>query len=461
MARRFTVEDWQRRLDALSQNLDVIDKRKSGKKEIFTLCCRECGKPFDADRKALATACLLRENGKCKTKWCPICNRKRSAEGINDVATLRKDLVKYFANTEDAKRYSIGSHAEVLLKCPDCGKEKIIAVSTLCANGFHCDYCSDNLSLGNKMIRNLCLQLPLDEYDFEFSDLWTRNKRYDCYFVYRLNKYLIEMDGEQHTRDTNWASRDDQEKNDSLKNELARHNGYEIIRIKAYETDFDYIKDNILGSKLSEIFDLSNIDWDKIYEQTITSVNVEMANYYMEHKDMTMKDIAKHFHVSCPTLRKALKKLTKVGLCDYTKEMAFKNAMKYNAEKKAKNNPPFMVYSPEGILLGVFNNANKCFYTLQKEFDLVGLTVGQLHVQLYTGDDFKGYRFVYEQGLYEYHKNKHPVLFRTCELFNEGHSVKEISLMTNLSMTVVYKNLKAGANMGICNYQKRFERKVG
>ena len=79
-----------------------------------------------------------------------------------------------------------------------------------------------------------------------------------------------------------------------MKTELADKNGFKLIRIKAYKSDFDYIKENILNSELAIIFDLSYINWDSIYEQTITSLNVEMAKYYKEHEDMMLNDIAKN-----------------------------------------------------------------------------------------------------------------------------------------------------------------------
>ena len=334
MARRYTIADWQQKLNALNQPLIVVNSRKENGKEIFSIQCCECNNIFEVDRKAISTACILRKNNIYTTRWCPICNKKKCVEGLNDIATVRKDLIEYFVNPEDAKKYSVGSHAKVLLKCPDCGNEKTSVVSNLCTNGFSCNYCSDNLSLGNKIMRNLCLQLPLDEYDFEFTDIWTQGKQYDCYFSYNNIKYLVEIDGRQHFMDTDWATKEQQEQNDLLKNYLAQKNGYKIIRIKACKSNFDYIKENILKSELSEIFNLENINWDIIYKQTITSMDIIIADYYMSHKDLFLKEIANYFHISYPTLKKALQKMTKIGLCDYSKEKSFKNAMRLLKERR-------------------------------------------------------------------------------------------------------------------------------
>lgn len=330
--RRFTVDDWQQRLNQINQPLLIIGKRKEDKKEVFTLQCYKCGGIFDATRKSLYSACTSREKHGDKANWCPICNGKQVVKGINDIATLRNDLVKYFKNPKDAESISTGSFRNVKLKCPECKQVKSIHACDLCTYGFHCDYCNDNVSLGEKIVRNLILQLPIKEYDFEFTDTWTQNKRYDCFFKYMDKKYLIEVDGEQHTKNTSWSTKEWQSKNDEFKTALAKENGFELIRIKAYRTDFEFIKQSVLESRLSEIFDLSQIDWNKICKQTVTSNNLLIAQYYMEHQDMMLKDIAKHFHVSPPTITHTLKKMAQIGMCNYSKEKAFKNGRVQNGK---------------------------------------------------------------------------------------------------------------------------------
>lgn len=316
-----SINEWKKRFSEVLPHIRILnDTRPKGTNaDPFILYCDVCGGKFNANRKALQTAYYSRKNGKAKDNWCPICNGGYCSRGINDIATVREDLVKYFYNPIDATKYSIGSHKRVKLKCPDCGKSKFMAVCDLCSKGFSCDYCSDNISFPNKICRNLILQLPVEKFDFEFVDVWTENKRYDCYFRYNNIDYLIEIDGEQHTKDTSWSTRQWQEENDKFKTTLAYNNGYELIRIRAYKSTFDYIKKQILQSKLSELFDLSNINWEEIYNKAITNANLEICNYYTEHTDMMLKDIADHFHISMPTLSSTLNKLSQLGLCNYKK----------------------------------------------------------------------------------------------------------------------------------------------
>lgn len=455
--KRYTVDDWQQRLNSLNQPVLIVGKHKQGKKEIFKIQCYKCGGIFAADRRALHTACNLRELGKKKVNWCPYCNNKRCLTGVNDVATLRKDLLKYFVNPEIAREHGVGCHIRVKLRCPECKQIKTLQLSDLCSKGFHCDYCNDNVSLGEKMLRNLIVQLPIEEYDFERSEPWSQNKRYDVYFVYKSIKYLIEVDGEQHVKDTSWSAKEWQRENDNLKTTLALQNGYELIRIKAYKTDFDYIKRSILESRLSDLFDLSDIDWNLICKQTVTSRNIEIAEYYMEHKGITMMEMASHFHVSTPTIQSALKKLSKIGLCEYSKEKVIKNALNYRKEQMVKDNTPFTVYAPDGTNLGKFKSGNECYRIMKDTFDSIDLKRRQLSDIIFKGDEYKGYKFIYDNGLYQFHKEHHPQLFVACELFDSGVSIREISEKMNSNTSTIYKYLIAGKNMGICTYKRHAE----
>lgn len=336
--RRYTIDDWQQRLNNLNQPLVIIEKYKQDKKEVFKLQCYKCGETFIVDRRALHTACNLRERQIYSNNWCPYCNKKKTIKGVNDIATIREDLLKYFVNIEDAKNHGAGSHKRIKLRCPNCKQIKELGISDLCEYGFHCNYCNDNVSLGEKVIRNLILQLPVEKYNFEFVDSWTQNKRYDCFFEYKDNKYLIEIDGEQHIKNTNWSTKERQKQNDLFKTDLALNNGFNLIRIKAYKTDFDYIKQNVLESELANIFNLDKIDWDVICKQTVTSRNIEIAEFYNKHEDMMLKDIAKHFHISQPTVTKVLRKMSYLGMCDYSKEKAFKNGRIQNGKNMVRKN---------------------------------------------------------------------------------------------------------------------------
>ena len=62
-------------------------------------------------------------------------------------------------------------------------------------------------------------------------------------------------------------------KRDVLKREFALNNGIKhYIEIDARKSEFNFIKHNIINSKLKELIDLSIIDWEVCYKETIKPI---------------------------------------------------------------------------------------------------------------------------------------------------------------------------------------------
>ena len=86
---------------------------------------------------------------------------KNVIQGENDLYTTHPEYVKYFVNEEDSKRTSYGSNKKFLMKCPECGYEKLQTVNRLISQGFACQCCSDGISYGEKFILNLLIKLNI------------------------------------------------------------------------------------------------------------------------------------------------------------------------------------------------------------------------------------------------------------------------------------------------------------
>lgn len=80
-----------------------------------------------------------------KGENCPICSGARVIEGINDLATLRPELVQEWSKKNRIKptEVSIGSHKKVMWKCRH-GHEWEASVKSRTINGTGCPYCSHN-----------------------------------------------------------------------------------------------------------------------------------------------------------------------------------------------------------------------------------------------------------------------------------------------------------------------------
>ena len=111
-------------------------------------------------------------------------------------------------------------------------------------------------------------------------------------------------------KDINGAERD------KIKDSLAYKHDIVVIRIDCLESDMNYIKSNILHSKLSKIFDLSHVDWFKCEEAAQNSLVKASCELYMSGIQRT-EDISKMLHIDKTTVRRYLKRGVKLGLCDF------------------------------------------------------------------------------------------------------------------------------------------------
>jgi DNA-binding MarR family transcriptional regulator len=245
--------------------------------------------------------------------WC--------TPGVNDIATTHPHIIHWLVNPEDGHKYSHGSEKKVKVKCEACGYEQEKMVCELCNSGFNCPICGGKISYPNKYIRAFLSQLPINNLIPEYKDNWTNNKVYDNYFEYNNQKYLVEVDGSQHNRNTQWSSLEDQQKNDELKNQLAEENGYHLIRLSCGRSRDYKIKETILDSEFNNIFDLSKIDWAECSKKAAMNLTYEICNYLNENPLAFNKEIAEHFHVGIDTVTDRIKKGNELGLLkDYDAE---------------------------------------------------------------------------------------------------------------------------------------------
>lgn len=283
---------------------------------------------------------------------CPVCCNHKVISGVNDVATTDPDLVKYFVNQEDAKKYSRSSEKRLDFKCLDCGTIKNMRIADLTKNnGVFCSKCSDGISYPNKFAHEMFSQLSGQyvEYETEYSPEWFEDVRYDNYIV--LNdgtKLLIEMDGGYHYH----KNEKFKNKNDDVKTSVALNHGFVVIRVNCnydkVENRFDYIKNNVIFS-LGEYFDLSNIDWNKCNEKGIANKLVDVLAYYESHPKLGLKEIAKNCHISMQTLYGYLQVGEKIGLCEY----------KRADSNRIKNSKPVSMHDTNGNFIGIFKSAKQ------------------------------------------------------------------------------------------------------
>lgn len=261
---------------------------------------------------------------------CPFCANRKVYIGVNDLATVRPDMIKYLYNKED-RFLHYGSGKVILWMCPDCGEVFSRSISDMCKRGFSCPRCGDGISYPNKFMFNILLQVKdLDFLEREYRPEWCKytykNKetfgRYDIYFGYKNKRYIIELDGGLgHGNRTIGQTIEETLDIDKIKDELAKKHNIEVIRIDcdyAPNDRFTFIKDKIINSELSDIIELDLIDFNKADLDSFESYVIQAGKCW--NKGMTISEISKTLNIYSDTITKYLERCNKYGLCDYNKE---------------------------------------------------------------------------------------------------------------------------------------------
>lgn len=276
-------------------------ERKHGMKntKIYTYKCLVDGYIGESSEQAL----------KIKKK-CPVCAGYKIMLGINDIATTRPELCHFLVDKTDAFKYTASSGKFLKFKCDICGTS-FKAQPCKFPSSFPCG-CYSAQSYPNRFIRELfnMLNIPYISELTKRHFSWCENYRYDLYFELDGRKYIVEMDGGQHKEEKQVSI-------DKIKNFIALKNNVEVIRIDCDYTDagkrFNYIKNNIINSKLSNIFDLSFIDWNSINIKILTrSIVKEVSDF--KKQGYSNEEIAIELNIAKDTVVQYLQLARESGL---------------------------------------------------------------------------------------------------------------------------------------------------
>ncbi len=374
-----------------NRNLVIIDReyrkgkgKKSGNPKYYKYKCNICG--WNEGWKSESS--LLYGIG------CSCCCGRVVVEGINDISTTEPWMVKYFqGGYDEAKSYSRTSKEIIYPVCPDCGRIKINPMridSIYRYKSINC-ICGDVISYPEKFMFNLLEQLKI-EFEYQYSPQWIKPKKYDFYFRIRDDKYIIEADGEWHKIDNNLSGKRKEEsiQIDKYKDQLAIEHNIEIIRIDCSMSEMDYIKNNIIISKLSAILDLSNIDWYRAEESALSNLVKKACEIKFKNPDMTTKDIGEIMNLNRFTIRRYLGKGTQIwDWCNYNaKEEKTKSAIQSAIKVGKMNGKPVELFK-DGVSLGVFESGTELARQSEK---VLGIKLYQRYINAVCLGKIKSYK---------------------------------------------------------------------
>lgn len=298
---------------------------------------------------------------------CSCCRNLLVVKGINDIPTTAPWMIPFFqGGEEEAEKYYVGSHEKVLPICPHCGRVRdhpIEVYRIYKEHGISC-VCNDNITIPNKFIFGICEQLEAQNQ----IDLFKREYKipkikecylYDIYFKKNNKKYLVEMDGGWHFEDNNLSGLTAEEafEIDMNKAEVAFNNNYELIRVVCKSSQYSYLRQNVINSQLSEVVDLTLINWNEVYEFCSSNLVEKVCEYRRKHEDAFPRKIAKVFHLSVDSVKEYMKRGAEIGWCEYDPASEHQKYWDYINKKKMEN--PIVVEIIESSEIYKFPSLNQ------------------------------------------------------------------------------------------------------
>ncbi len=293
------------------------------------ICGYNCGESY-LDGKFLSERWVI-ENSLGGGIGCAVCGHRAVVTGINDIATLTPQRIKFFKNEEDTRKFSPMSHHVVEAKCPLCGREKNTHIDMIKDTGFGC-ICRDGFSYPEKFIYNFLEQSNINFiYQLTRSTFkWCENKRYDFYLPNK--NIIIEAHGLQHYIDAGFYDNRirtlaEEIENDRIKKELAFKNGFDennYIVLDCRKSEIDFIKNSIESANLLEILNINSndIDWQQCHTFAASNFIKKICDFWESYKKeseqvVETKMIAAHFHISTTCVLSSLKKGRELGWCNF------------------------------------------------------------------------------------------------------------------------------------------------
>jgi|GEM_PF-5936980 len=255
---------------------------------------------------------VLREkNGGCD--YCHSENESiKKASSAEEFSAKLNKLSKTLILNSDYKN----SKSKVQIKCTDCGMINYVIPNQILSRP-KCIYCSDGLSFPNKFIRGFFKQIKTDYIEFEYSPKWVKGRSYDVYFELGNEKFIVEMDGKQHYEGWRRQGAELQRSIDMLKDKLAEEHNIKMIRIDCSSQRL--IPQNIKESCLSDIFDLSTIDFEECNRFAFSSLMKIICKEY-DNSRSTIKELAAKYGLSSGTVKNYLRFGTDNHFCNYKKK---------------------------------------------------------------------------------------------------------------------------------------------
>ena len=130
-------------------------------------------------------------------------------------------------------------------------------------------------------------------------------------------------------------SLEEEQKNDSIKEQLAIKNGIKnYIIIDCRKSELNWVKNSIRNSKVKTFLDLKKVAWIKCHEYACGNIVKECGRLW--NKSNTTRQISKLINRDISTVINYLKKGNELGFCKYDPKEVIRESAKINGKKVGK-----------------------------------------------------------------------------------------------------------------------------
>ena len=320
-----THEDYVAKVAIVNPDIEILELYVNAKTKILH-CCK-----IDGNTWLAAPTNILSGKG------CPVCAVKNNAKKFTKTQEQYENEVSQIdPNIKVVGKY-VNYHTKIFHRCLVDNTVWLASPNSI-LNGSGCPTCGDGVSYPEKLMSSILQQLNIN-FTTQYSPKWIKPLRYDFCFNYQSQSYLIEMDGGIGHGNSCCGINVDGEKTksvDECKDKKAQENNMMLIRINCDYKSCDrleYIKNHIIKSILSSLFNLDIIDWelcDKLAQQSLFVKTIELWNAGMKNH----YDIASTLKLHPTSITTYLKRSEKLKITDYNHK-EYRNLAIKNSRRKA------------------------------------------------------------------------------------------------------------------------------
>ncbi len=407
MPNPLTQEEFLRKVENNTKRIDKFDiiGKYHKSTELVEGVCRVCG--THSFRTANSWVSGKRGCKVCAHNRAMEKRKKESYEGF--LKFLKDNDLHYIMVTPYIDRKT-----KITFYCEDCGNYFDTAPGWIKESDYRCPHCnfSDGISFPNKVIKSIMRRSVVEYKKFEYGPIWADGKAYDCFFILNSKKYIIEADGEFHKKEFNANKNskvyklgkkynknkkkrtlEETKKIDAQKDQWAKEHNIEMIRI---DCDYDKMEDVIVAfknSRLKDILDFSNFNWDEIAIEASKNLVIEVCKYRVEHPELSRQDIADVFGVCECTIKNYMVFGRKHGLIPQGFK-ADNGLAQYDFEglDSIGNGTPTCVKNKKDEILFIVNSCSKAKRILEEQYNFV-TSAHKIGKIINSNIVYKGYKF--------------------------------------------------------------------